>query len=358
MNQKVSIIGSAGIPAEYGGFETLVEQLVKNVPHKYINFDLVVYCSGKKKLNNFHGASLKYVGLNANGISSILYDGISIIRAGLDKSNCLLVLGCSGAIFIPIYKIFFKGKVITNVDGIEWRREKWSWLPSKFLKLSEIIAVRYSDKIISDNKAVAEYIFEEYGSNSSVIPYGGDHINFRKKPDKPTIPFKNISSYFLSICRIEPENNINMILEAFRITPKKNIIFIGNWNNSKYGKDLKDRFSLYSNIHILDPIYDQDKLNLYRFASFGYIHGHSAGGTNPSLVEAMYFSNYILCYDCNFNRYTTDNKALYFKDKSSLAEIISNSNAMPVDQTSLHKIALERYNWESVSNAYFKLIKS
>ena len=84
---------------------------------------------------------------------------------------------------------------------------------------------KHTHKIISDNKAVAEYIFEEYGSNSSVIQYGGDHINFRKKPDKPTIPFKNISSYFLSICRIEPENNINMILEAFRITPKKNIIF-------------------------------------------------------------------------------------------------------------------------------------
>lgn len=355
MNCKISIVGSNGIPAAYGGFETLVEQLVRNVPQGYSNYKLVVYCSGKEKTKSYMGATLKYVNIKPNGLSSIPYDIVSMIRSGLDRTNCILLLGCSGAIFIPFFKIFFRAKVITNVDGIEWLREKWSWLPSKFLKFSEFIAVRYSDEIISDNRAVADYIFKEYGSNSIVIPYGGDHIDLDIKLKQATIKEFKFKSYFLGICRIEPENNIGMVLNAFSKLPSCNIVFIGNWNNSKYGKNLKEKYGAFSNIYLLDPVYDQAELNFYRSGCSGYVHGHSAGGTNPSLVEAMYFSKYIICFDCNFNRYTTDNKALYFKDEPSLVEIIKSSSIESIDQMSLHKIAKERYNWNSVAKAYFEL---
>ena len=355
MNQKISIIGSAGIPAAYGGFETLVEQLVRNSPQEYLGYKLVVYCSGKEKLKEFAGATLKYVNLNPNGISSIPYDVVSMIRAGIDKSNCLLVLGVSGAIFIPIYKFFFGGRIVTNVDGIEWRREKWSWLPSKFLKLSEFIAVRFSDEIISDNEAVAEYIFNEYGRKSIVIPYGGDHIDLSVKSKNNIYSKLKAFSYFLSVCRIEPENNIEIILEAYSKIPTQDLVFIGNWDNSKYGKQLKNRFQQYKNLYLLNPIYEQSELNFFRDGCIGYVHGHSAGGTNPSLVEAMYFSNFILCFDCDFNRFTTENSAQYFLNSSELIEIIKNQDSKSQDKTLLYEIAMRRYNWGLVSKAYFEL---
>ena len=357
MSYKVSIIGSAGIPAAYGGFETLVEHLVRNAPSKKSGLKIVVYCSGSSKDIEYKGAKLRYINLNPNGISSIFYDIVSMIKSGLDKSNCLLILGCSGALFIPIYKIFFKGKVVTNVDGIEWRREKWSWLPSKFLKFSEYLAVRFSDEIIVDNDAVANYIKNEYMCNSNVIPYGGDHIDILSVAENQDLTTNHLQKYFLGICRIEPENNIKMILQAFSKVSETNLVFIGNWDKSEYGNSLREEFQNYKNINLLDPIYDHDKLNIYRKNSIGYVHGHSAGGTNPSLVEAMFYSDFILCFDCDFNRITTDEKADYFANKSDLIELIKKPFNKSNTQSLLHKIAMQRYNWASVSQAYFKLLR-
>lgn len=357
MSYKISIIGSAGIPAAYGGFETLVEHLVRNAPSSESGIEIVVYCSGNSKDKEYEGAKLRYVNLNSNGIMSILYDLVSMIKSGLDKSNCVLILGCSGALFIPIFKILFKIKVVTNVDGIEWRREKWSWLPSKFLKLSELIAVRFSDEIIADNKAVAKYLENEYKCKSTVIPYGGDHINLSLFNENKDLKTSHLDGYFIGICRIEPENNIEMILDAFSKVPESNLVFIGNWGNSDYGNNLRKKFQNYKNIDLFDPIYDQKKLNVYRNASIGYIHGHSAGGTNPSLVEAMFFSDFILCFDCDFNRITTYEKADYFRDSSELINLIQKPYNKSINQAQLHKIAMQRYNWASVSDAYFKLLR-
>lgn len=355
--KKISIIGSNGIPAAYGGFETLVEQLVRNVPKKYSDYKLVVYCSGKGTTKNYLGATLKYVNIKPNGISSISYDIISMIRAAFDKSDCILILGLSGALFIPFYKFFFSGRVITNVDGIEWRREKFSFVISLFLKFSELISVKFSDEIISDNEGIADYIFNKYGRKSTVIPYGGDHVNYDEVSNKSVSnDYKNLN--FLGLCRIEPENNIDMILEAFSQVSECNITFIGNWNNSNYGKQLKEKYSNYKNINLKNPIYDQLKLSHFRNECVGYVHGHSAGGTNPSLVEAMYFSKYIFCFDCNFNRYTTENKADFFRDTEELTKLLKKflENNLSENGDLFNKIAKQRYNWATISNAYFRLL--
>ena len=356
MGHKISIIGSAGLPASYGGFETLVEHIVINAPKNESDLSIFVYCSGIGKDKNYNGATLKYININAHGFRSIFYDIFSMISAGLNKSDSLLLLGLSGSIFIPFYKLFFHGKIITNVDGIEWKRQKFSWFTSKFLKFSEYLAVKFSNEIISDNKAVGEHIYSEYGRKSHMIPYGGDHIDLSISSQSQIFLDLNISSFFLGICRIEPENNIELILEAFSKVPSRGLVFIGNWDNSDYGKLMRNKYSTFKNIHLIDPIYEQKELNIFRKNCSGYVHGHSAGGTNPSLVEAMYFSDYIACYDCNFNRNTTDNNADYFSDSSELVEIIKKPINKSHKQSLLHKTALQRYNWSLVSKAYFELL--
>jgi hypothetical protein len=170
----ISIIGTAGIPARYGGFETLAENLVRNRKHET---QYTVFCSTKMyriKQKEYLGAKLKYINLNANGINSIWYDFISMILSL--HSDVLLVLGVSGALFLPIVRLFYCGKIITNIDGIEWRRAKWNCFARFFLRISEKAAIKYSDHLIGDNQGIVDYIAHEYNKTAILIEYGADHI--------------------------------------------------------------------------------------------------------------------------------------------------------------------------------------
>ena len=292
--KKVSVVGTVGVPACYGGFETLVDNLIR---YNDFRVKYEVFCSThnyKKKNNKYHDADLVYIPLKANGIQSVIYDILSLLYCLFNKSEIILILGVSGCIFLPIFRMFSDAKIVTNIDGIEWRRDKWGRMARLFLKLSERIAVNYSDVIIADNQAIGDYVDKEYGKQACIIAYGGDHAISMKEYELKS------EEYFLSICRIEPENNIDMILEAFSGSECK-LKFIGNWASSEYGRMLRVKYEDSENIEMLDPIYDINKLFKLRGEAKAYVHGHSAGGTNPSLVEAMYFSIPIFAFDCNFN---------------------------------------------------------
>ncbi|HCJ9453892.1 DUF1972 domain-containing protein [Escherichia coli] len=351
-NKKtVSIIGTVGLPACYGGFESLVQNLVD---YQSNNISYVIYCSSKhykKKQSVYKNAKLKYINLNANGIASIFYDGLSLFSCSIKRNDVTLILGVSGCIFLPFFKLISKSKIITNIDGLEWKRDKWGKLTRRFLKFSEKLAVKYSDVIIADNQAIADYINNEYTIISKVIAYGGDHAITK---------FENLSdnkdNFFLSICRIEPENNIHIILESFSKLQSQ-LKFVGNWSSSEYGIKLKEKFKHYSNLELLDPIYDINVLFTLRNKCKGYIHGHSAGGTNPSLVEAMHFGMPIFAFDCTFNRYSTENKAIYFHNTESLIDKIlkfERENGTTEGKL-LRKIAIERYSWKNIVNMYENL---
>lgn len=343
--KKVSILGTVGIPACYGGFESLVENLTK---YRSENILYTVYCSSNSynnKIKEHNNASLIYLPLDANGVQSIPYDILSMVYSLFKKPDVTLILGVSGCIFLPFYRLLSKSKIVTNIDGLEWKRDKWGKLARKFLKLSEMLAVKYSDVVISDNQAIADYVKNEYDINSCVIAYGGDHV---LTDDNKEIKSKD---YFLGLCRIEPENNVEMILNAFSKTDKV-LKFIGNWNKSEFGVRLKKEYSKFSNIEIIDPIYDLETLYDYRANCFAYIHGHSAGGTNPSLVEAMHFSKPIYAYDCNFNRYSTEDSCLYFDSSDSLVSILNKDYDLSSNAMSMKKIATRRYTWEIITKEY------
>lgn len=343
--KKIHIIGTVGVPACYGGFETLVDNLLDAA-----SFDITVYCSShtykNRKIATYKKAKLVYVPLNANGIQSVAYDMYSMIHAVLKKADVILVLGVSGCLLLPLIRSISNAKIVTNIDGLEWRRDKWSSFAKSFLKKSEKLAVKYSDIVISDNKAIADYVKNEYGCESKVIAYGGDHA-----VDGDII--SDDRDYAFTVCRIEPENNIAMILKAFSFISKK-LIIVGNWNNSKYGMDLREEYNTYSNIHMLDPIYDTAKLAELRAFCSCYIHGHSAGGTNPSLVEMMHFGKSIICFDCSYNRETTGHKAVYFDSEEMLSEIIGSAKYFG-DNKDMLQIAKDKYTWEKIRKQYYEI---
>ena len=176
---KLAIIGTVGLPARYGGFESLVEELVK-----YLNedFEITIYCSGKfypksERQATYNGAKLTYIPLNANGFQSIPYDIISIFHAAF-KADILLILGVSGCLVLPFVKFFTKKRVFVNIDGIEWKRDKWSRAIKTFLRYSEIMAVEVSEDVITDNEVIRQYLKATYNYSSNLIEYGGDQATY------------------------------------------------------------------------------------------------------------------------------------------------------------------------------------
>tara|TARA_Y100000588_G_C14278042_1_gene935397 strand:+ start:6351 stop:7415 length:1065 start_codon:yes stop_codon:yes gene_type:complete len=344
---NVSIIGTVGLPACYGGFESLVENLTLNCGR---NINYTVYCSSpsySQHLEEVNGAKLVYIPLKANGVQSVFYDIVSLAYSLFRKPDVVLLLGVSGCLFLPFYRFFSNSRIVTNIDGLEWRRDKWGWFARKFLKFSESIAIKYSDVVVTDNKAISEYVSAEYGISSSTISYGGDHAIRSVKFDPMDEKFA------LGLCRIEPENNVEMILDAFSNSDMK-LKFIGNWNSSSYGKRLFSKYENHDNIVLLDPIYDLDELFKLRSNCSLYIHGHSAGGTNPSLVEMMHFGIPIFAYDCNFNRFSTDNRASYFLDKGQLSLMLKqrDSHELLINGESMKEIASSLYTWKKISSEY------
>jgi glycosyltransferase involved in cell wall biosynthesis len=360
IKKKLAILGIVGVPANYGGFETLVDNLLDYLP-KF--FEITVFCESKSypdKLESYKGAKLIYVNKKANGAQSIIYDSVSLLKS-YQNQDFILLLGVSGAIMIPLLKPFTKAKIITHIDGLEWKRDKWGWFAKRFLKFSEFLAVRFSDGVVADNKHIQEYVTSEYGKDSFLIAYGANHVG-PVAPDSYQKKFSFLSSpYIFTVCRIEPENNVEMQLRAFKECEiGMPYVVVGNWNANEYGMKLYHEYSKVKNIILYNPIYEMEELNVLRSNCFFYLHGHSAGGTNPSLVEAMYLRLPVIAYGVNYNRETTFGRAMYFNNFEELKTLLLQIRELDRGQMikDLSKLAKKNYSWKAISKKYVEMFGS
>lgn len=353
----LSIIGTVGLPAAYGGFETLSAQLTRRLSSRRT---IQVFCSGRKypsdalRPQQSDGADLCYVEWDANGWQSILYDFVSLLR-GAPHSRTVLVLGVSGCLLLPFIRLLWpRTRVVTNVDGLEWQRRKWGRGARLVLRMSEWAAVRFSHAIVVDNKGIRDHVDSAYRRNSHLIAYGGDQACLYPSTQPSPDTHFEAGSYHLSVCRIEPENNITEVLAAFAATPHERIVLVGNWAVSAFAKNLRQRFGQTINIEMHNPIYDPARLQLLRQGAKAYVHGHSAGGTNPSLVEAMYAGMAVLAFDVNYNRHTTDNQAMYWEDAAALADCLraATPEAMRSIAADMARIAQRQYTWADIATQY------
>lgn len=351
--KKIAIVGIQGVPAKYGGFESLVENIIGDNCPRDVHY--TVFCSRKdyaKRLAEYKDATLKYIPLHANGVQSIPYDMVGLMRS-ICGYDAIVVLGVSGCLFLPIFRLLCRKKLIVNIDGLEHRRAKWGKMARWVLRKSEAMAVRLADVVIADNKGIQDYVWETYHRKAELIAYGGDHV-LRDVPMETQLEVlqrygAKDNDYAITVCRIEPENNSRMILEAFARSGR-NLVFIGNWERSEYGRMLKTEFDKRENIHCVDAVYDLDTLYALRSRCRCYIHGHSAGGTNPSLVEAMFFGRPILAFDVVYNRETTNNEAYYFSSRDELVELLSLPDFKSGEP--LREYARQHYTWKHIAEQY------
>jgi glycosyltransferase involved in cell wall biosynthesis len=354
----IHIVGIVGVPGSYGGFETLTEYLLDSA--KIQSVGVTVYCEKEVFLaqgGHYKGAKLVSIAWRANGWQSVFYD-LSALLIASRKGGKVLILGTSATFILPILRLFFrKTSYIVNMAGLEWSRSKWGPFARWFLKFNEMIAARYAHSFITDNQGLKDYIDLTYRRDSILIPYGGDQFLTAESSKCVFEEFSLPDKFDFAMARAQPDNNIEIILRAYAESGF-NLVFVSNWRSSKFGQEILEKYGNVSNIKLIGPIYDIAKVKALYLKTRFYVHGHSAGGTNPVLVESMWARLPILAFDVNFNRHTTENKAFYFTTPEDLAGI---SKALTEVQRSecadmLFSVASSKYKWKDVLTAYEAVI--
>ncbi|MDT2758656.1 beta 1-4 rhamnosyltransferase Cps2T [Enterococcus xiangfangensis] len=378
--QHVYIIGSKGIPAKYGGFETFVEKLTAYQVEDNIQYHVACMTENSAKSGitekHFEHNGAKCFNIDVPDIGpakAIYYDiaslkyAIQLAESNQDKQPIFYILACRIGPFIGSLKKKIKqldGKLFVNPDGHEWMRAKWSYPVRRYWKYSERLMVKHADLLICDSKNIEKYIkedYQQYTPQTTYIAYGTDleKSKMTKMSSEVTQWYKekNVQSdnYYLVVGRFVPENNYEiMIREFMKSDTKKDFVLITNVEKNKFYDKLKrdTNFDQDPRIKFVGTVYDQELLKYIRENAYAYIHGHEVGGTNPSLLEAMASTKINLLLDVPFNQEVGRNEAYYWK-KDSLAKLINsledNSKHVPIKSRS---IISEYYSLELISTEY------
>ena len=357
---KIGIIGTRGIPNHYGGFEQFAEFFSVYLHEK--GHEAYVYNSHNHQYQEktFKGVNIIHQNDPEHKMGTAgqyIYDLNCILDARKRNFDIILQLGYTSS---SVWSFLFPKKsiIVTNMDGLEWKRSKFSKPVQQILKFSEKLAVKGSDYLIADSIGIQQHLREKYKKESTYIAYGATIFD---NPQEETLQHYGLEKqqYNLIIARLEPENNIETILDGVVLSnDKTKMIVIGN-NKTKFGNYLEHKFAAYSNIKFVGAIYNLEHLNNLRYFSNLYFHGHSVGGTNPSLLEAMASSALIIANDNIFNKAILEENAFYFSDKQDVKNLIQKTKKndnLRVVQNNIDKIK-DQFNWDLINDKYLQLFK-
>ena len=379
--KNIFIIGSKGIPAKYGGFETFVEKLTENQKSKEIKYHVACVGENNEEFEYNNARCFKVKVPDIGSAKAVLYDlyalkeVISYIRTNNLKGSIVYILACRIGPFISYYKNQLHKldcSLYVNPDGHEWKRAKWNTFIKKYWKLSERLMIKNCDLAICDSIGIENYIketYKKYKPNTTYIAYGANidvnsPIDEKKLNDWYKINNLEKDNYYLIVGRFVPENNFEiMIREFMNSNSKRDLVIITNHENNKFYEALKKNtdFEKDTRIKFVGTVYDQELLKAIRINAFAYIHGHSVGGTNPSLLEAMATTNINLLLNVDFNIEVGSSTAIYWgKQLHSLTDIINNVETFSNEYIQklgdeAKQIIKEKYSWDLIINKYENL---
>lgn len=358
---KIAILGTRGIPNYYGGFEQFAEffsvYLVKK-GHE-------VYCynshNHKNQEKTFHGVQIIHQydpEYKLGTFGQFIYDYNCIIDSRKRNFDIILQLGYTSN-SIWFFLLPKKPIIITNMDGVEWKRSKYSKPVQQFLKFAERLAAVSSDYLVSDSLGIQKFLKERYKKESTYIAYGAHPFN---EPNEAILNEYNVEkeNFNMIMARFEPENNLDMVLEgvALNIENKTTILVVGN-HNTRYGEYLKNKFNTNQNIRFIGAIYNLEHLNNLRYFSKLYFHGHSVGGTNPSLLEAMASQALIAAHNNDFNKGVLKNNAFYFStaiEVKNILKTVKKNDNLHLIQRNYESIEND-FNWSKINGQYLQLFE-
>jgi glycosyltransferase involved in cell wall biosynthesis len=358
---KIAILGTRGIPNNYGGFEQFAEFFSVYLAEKGHE----VYCynshNHKYQEKTFHGVNLihKYDPEYKYGtFGQFIYDYNCIMDSRKRDFDIILQLGYTSN-SVWFFLMPKKAINIINMDGLEWKRSKYSKPVKQFLKVAEWLAAKSGDYLISDSLGIKKYLQEKYKKDSTYIAYGAYPFN---APNEAILKkyYVEKENFNMIMARFEPENNLDMVLEgvALNSDDKTPILVFGN-HNTKYGAYLKNKFKSFANIRFMGGIYNLEHLNNLRYYSKLYFHGHSVGGTNPSLLEAMASQAIIAAHDNDFNKGVLKENAVYFSNPTEVKNLLNNtkkSNNLPFIKNNYEAI-VNQFNWKKINGDYLQLFE-
>ena len=353
---RIAILGTRGIPNYYGGFEHISEYVSAGLVKK--GHSVTVYNSHNHPYtaDTWNGVTIKHCydpEYLIGTAGQFIYDLNCLMDARKQKFDVVLLMGyTSCSIWGRLYPK--NSTIITNMDGLEWKRSKYSKRVQQFLKYAEKLAVKHSQFYISDSRVIKQYLKDKYHIYSEYIPYGADVLSEIEREQLDAREAQK-EDYFLLMARMEPENNIETILEGFNNSNSRRKFKVLGDTSNRFGQYIRNKFNNDERIQFKGAIFDTPKVRALQNNSYLYFHGHSVGGTNPSLLEAMASEALIAAHNNPFNKSVLHADAFYFSNANEVQQLVENvqrkENEQMMVRNNLNKIAYQ-FNWEKIIDEY------
>lgn len=357
---KIGILGTRGIPNAYGGFEQFAEHLSKGLVERGHNITVYNSTLHPYKEKIWQGVEITHCFDPEDKIGTagqFIYDYNCLRDAAKKNYDCLLHLGyTSSSVW---HRLWPKNSInIVNMDGLEWKRSKYNRYTRRFLRWAESLAAHMADVLVADSPGIKDYLQKTYNKNAHYIAYGAEIPSSFSENYVAEFDI-NPYEYYLIIARMEPENNIEMIVEGYLQSKQKYPLLIIGSTKNKFGQYLSKKYSA-KELRFPGGVYDKEKLDSLRHFSKIYFHGHSVGGTNPSLLEAMACKCNIAAHENEFNRAILDNQTFYFSNPGEIKNIIDEPASESLEHTRKN-MNIERikklYTWDKINNDYERVFK-
>jgi len=356
---RIALLGTRGVPARYGGFETAVEEVGRRLADR--GHRVTVYCrttnDGGTRLDEYLGMQLVHLpAARKRSLETLSHSALSGAHLSVHRTDAAIVFNAANALLLPALRAA-RIPVATHVDGLEWKRAKWGPVGQRYYRLAESLAVRWSDALIADAAGIADYYRSEFGAPTELLTYGAPLIDGAADDRLAELGLEP-GGYHLAVARFEPENHVDVIVEGYvRSKATKPLIVVGSAPYSD-GYTARVHAAADGRVRFLGGVWDQEQLNQLYAHGYTYLHGHSVGGTNPSLLRAVGAGAAVLAYDVDFNREVVRDAGRYFASPADVAALL---DAAEADAQSVRargawarKLA-KNYDWDDVASGYENL---
>jgi glycosyltransferase involved in cell wall biosynthesis len=356
---RLAILGARGIPARYGGFETFAEQLAVRLVER--RHEVTVFCEGAgEAIEEYKSVKLRHIAARSLGpLSTVVYDAACLWQAR-SSFDVVYMLGYGSSALCWLPRIWGT-KVWINMDGLEWARGKWDPFARWYLRCAEAIAMWTPDRIIADAAAIKENLQSRHRKlpPCDVIPYGCETVSGAGAEELNGFGLE-AGSYYLVVCRFEPENHIREIIEGFlESNTQTRLMLVGDHTRKSAYVESLGRYNS-DRLLFAGPVYDESRIQALRYFCRAYLHGHSVGGTNPSLLEAMGCGNVVIANDNPFNREVLGDTGLFFSTAKAVSACIDSVDCGRADIAGMKVKVVERvkqfYTWDRITDYYCELI--